>query len=65
VAAFTRSKPSLPDHHKDRIRFCQLVLNVNPEIRPERYVIDVYENGIFPKAGDKPIANASGKYVRV
>jgi hypothetical protein len=65
MCAFTCSKPSRPDHNKDRIGFCQCFLYVNSEIRPKGYVIDVYENGVFAEASGKPIANASGKHVRV
>ena len=60
-----RSKPSRPNHNKDRIRFCQLLLNVHPKVRPKRNAVHVYKNGIFSEVGGKPIANASGKYIRV
>jgi hypothetical protein len=59
------SKPLRPDDYEDRISLCQRFLNVNSEVRSKRYVIDVYENGVLTEAAGDPIANATGKYIRV
>ena len=65
VAAFADPKPSRPDDNEDRIRLRKRLLNVNSEIRPKWYVIDVYEYGILAEGAGDPIANASSKCIQV
>jgi hypothetical protein len=65
MAAFAHSKPFRPDDNEDGISFCQRLLNVNSEILPKGYAIDVYENGLLAKVAGDPIPNAPGKHIRV
>jgi len=38
---------------------------MNSKILSERNVIDIYKNGIITVLAGDPVANASGKYIRV
>jgi len=64
-AGFVHPGPIRADHRQQKIVLQDSVLDVLAEIRPERDIVDVHEDGMLAVVTLQPIADASGDRVGI